>query len=382
MRFFVILALAAAVAAVAPSRSAVDSYARELRARWGESRLNESTSLMIAEEQLQWILDNRNETTLLINREPEPLTTECPKFAPRTPPTNINDLRPQDVRVIGAVGDSVSTGCNSLSGTWLNMKDYQGIAWSMGGDNGALTMANLLGDYTTLIGPSLGTSGDSKGFNYAKNGAVVQDTPTQAKDLVAAMRTSPAVRFEEDWKVVTVLIGGNNLCDVCFNDPENNAAAYERDLKKTLDILSLLPRTFVNLVQHLDYTQIAQFKGPFCGLALRFVCDCLTTTNGDKKAHTQATIDAYNVVIEKLAAEYRRDDFAVVSQPMLAKSVIPDRSYITYADCFHPSGEGHRMFATALWNSMIMPKAQKSGYIATANDAPACAQEDTSLYVD
>jgi len=262
------------------------------------------------------------------------------------------------------------------------MKDYQGIAWSMGGDLGANSLPNLLGDYATLIGPALGTGGDRKGFNFAKNGAIVQDTPNQAKDLVAHLKTHAAVNFEEDWKVVTVLIGGNNLCDVCFEESGNNAAAYEAELEKTLSILSLMPRTFVNLVQHIDYTQIGQYKGPFCGIALRFVCECLTTNDKNRKAHTQAAITAYNAVIEKLAPKFRRDDFAIVVQPALVHSVIPDKSYITHADCFHPSGEGQRMFATALWNSMILPRAQKASYIATADDTPVCATAETRLYVD
>jgi len=135
-------------------------------------------------------------------------------------------------------------------------------------------------------------------------------------------------------------------------------------------------------VSHLDYTQIAKFKGPFCGVALRFVCPCLSTTNKERVVKTQQQIAGYNAVNEKLAGKYLRDDFAVVVQPSLIHSVIPDRAYITNADCFHPSGEGQRLFATALWNSMVLPRTEKSAYIAKATDMPVCADDNTRLFVD
>jgi len=370
--------------AVAPNEQAIQQYARLLMESYGINRINSSIAYDVAEEQLTYILEHRNETEMFTFRETEPMISQCPKLAPRTIPTKIDDLHPQDIRIVAAVGDSVSTGCNSLSNTWLNMKDYQGISWSMGADAGVTTMPNLLGEYADLLGTATGTGDSHKGFNFAQNGAIVQDTPTQAKDLVATLKTHGTLDFNNDWKVVTVLIGGNNLCDVCIDGKENdnNAQAYEKHLTDTLDILSLMPRTFVNLVSHLDYTQIAKFKGPFCGIALRFVCVCLSTTNKERVQRTQAKIAAYHAVNENLAARYRRDDFAVVGQPSLTKAVIPDRAYITHADCFHPSGEGQRLFATALWNSMILPREKKNTYVADARDLPQCANADTRLYVD
>lgn len=39
--------------------------------------------------------------------------------------------------------------------------------------------------------------------------------PDQANALLTRMRNDANVDFDNDWKVVTIFIGGNNLCDYC-----------------------------------------------------------------------------------------------------------------------------------------------------------------------
>jgi len=67
--------------------------------------------------------------------------------------------------------------------------------------------------------------------------------------------------------------------------------------------------------------------------------------------------------------------------PLIAhQTVIPDNSWISTADCFHPSGEGQRLFATGLWNGMLTPVPKKADYTAAIDDVPMCADADTLLY--
>ena len=42
--------------------------------------------------------------------------------------------------------------------------------------------------------------------------------PGQARDLVAKMKASRDVDMDHDWKLVTILIGGNDLCQYCENE--------------------------------------------------------------------------------------------------------------------------------------------------------------------
>ena len=39
--------------------------------------------------------------------------------------------------------------------------------------------------------------------------------PGQAELLVSRMKDSDNIDYENDWKVITIFIGGNDLCDFC-----------------------------------------------------------------------------------------------------------------------------------------------------------------------
>ena len=42
--------------------------------------------------------------------------------------------------------------------------------------------------------------------------------PGQARNLVAKMKASSDVDMDHDWKLVTLFIGGNDLCQYCGNE--------------------------------------------------------------------------------------------------------------------------------------------------------------------
>ena len=49
-------------------------------------------------------------------------------------------------------------------------------------------------------------------FNLAVTGAESDDVILQAENLVAKMRTDRNVDFQRDWKMITVLVGHNDIC--------------------------------------------------------------------------------------------------------------------------------------------------------------------------
>merc|ERR1711916_46506 len=55
----------------------------------------------------------------------------CPALPPAPEPTNVRQLKPQNVGVVAAIGDSISCGSNAESTTWLNLKQYRGLASSV-----------------------------------------------------------------------------------------------------------------------------------------------------------------------------------------------------------------------------------------------------------
>jgi len=94
-----------------------------------------------------------------------PDISACPPLPERvSPPTDINDLRIDDFRVIAALGDSISAAFGA-AGIARDPKDIEntyenrGRSFSMGGDPGAKTLANMVKHFRGsrgLIGPSRG----------------------------------------------------------------------------------------------------------------------------------------------------------------------------------------------------------------------------------
>ena len=89
------------------------------------------------------------------------------------------------------------------------------------------------------------------------------------------MKEDPNIDFEQDWKVVTIWIGGNDLCAVCRSESNQirySPTNYVNHLRDSLSILqSGMPRVLVNLVSILNVAQLDQVEGPSCDLDL---CGC------------------------------------------------------------------------------------------------------------
>jgi hypothetical protein len=86
---------------------------------------------------------------------------DCPQLPPLTQPAkDVYELRPQDIKVVMALGDSINAGFGMM-GSQGNLHDdfqeYRGQSWSMGLDSNASTVASFLRFYTPgIVGGSLG----------------------------------------------------------------------------------------------------------------------------------------------------------------------------------------------------------------------------------
>jgi hypothetical protein len=86
----------------------------------------------------------------------------CPKLPTRQPPTSVHNLRIDDIAVISALGDSIMAGFgakghSSTPPTMNSTFENRGVSFSMGGDEGAVTLANLISLYNPkVIGASVG----------------------------------------------------------------------------------------------------------------------------------------------------------------------------------------------------------------------------------
>ncbi|CAG9769266.1 unnamed protein product [Ceutorhynchus assimilis] len=298
-------------------------------------------------------------------------------------PTSVHRLRPGDIDVIAALGDSLVAGNGALEEFAMGtMIENRGVSWCIGGEatwRQFLTLPNILKEFNpNLRGYSTGTgeflSSNAK-LNVAFPVAADADAFRQAKVLVKKMKSDPKINIYEDWKMITLFFGANDICSAqCYNKENASARSHALKLRRALDYLyEKLPKTFVNLVPVLDVSVSIRIKRTMmCHLFHRLFCACFHEGGNEMDTITTLTQE-YQQAEEDLIFSGRydqRDDFTVVIQPFIKLFNAPDDpfrrydevidiSYITH-DCFHFSQKGHALAANMFWNNLLQPVGLKS----------------------
>lgn len=295
----------------------------------------------------------------------------------------MHKLTPGDIKVVAALGDSGTAAMGARAKTLLtNIIEYRGVSWSAGGDDDlstCTTLPNIFKEYNPdLIGFSLDQGNENHAnarLNVAISGSIAEDLPGQAWRLVDKINGheyKDIINVEEDWKLISMWIGGNDLCEVCEGHERNTPENYIGYIQEALDILHKnLPKTFVNLVQTVDITRLAKLDSTLvCTIIHSFVCPCPTTGSDEDKEAVKEAAAQYQQNIWDLVNSGRydtTDDFTVVVQPFFMGVDVPtkegsDDPDMTYLapDCFHFSTKGHKELAKALWDNMLEPVGSKS----------------------
>ncbi|XP_077366323.1 phospholipase B1, membrane-associated-like [Festucalex cinctus] len=306
----------------------------------------------------------------------------CVDLAPSdSVPTSVHKLRPADIKVVAAVGDSTTAGTGAKAKNLLELsREYKGVSWSIGGDrtlDTVTTLPNILRKFNSALkGFSKGQGSRQKGFNMAAAGARTSDIPNQIQVLIKAMREHKEVNFDMDWKLLTIFVGGNDLCHYCTDQNNVSPSNYSHNLILALDKLyKEVPRLLVNLVEIMQIDTLKQVtKNTLgCSLLQRTSCPCIinpTANSPEIEKMKQINLE-YQIEIHNLISGSRYDgkeDFAVVLQPFLHNSFIPyigegeaDTTLFS-VDCFHISERAHAEMAVALWNNMLEPVGSKQAY--------------------
>ncbi|XP_055384985.1 phospholipase B1, membrane-associated-like [Condylostylus longicornis] len=301
-------------------------------------------------------------------------------------PTRVHQLRPGDIDIIGAMGDSLSSANGGYSTQPLHLaNEFRSIAWSGGGKGTYfthVTLPNILKMFNPkLYGYSTGdglTIDKSSKFNLAEPMTMSPDLLFQAKVLINRMRNDGKVDFKNHWKMITIFIGNNDFCsDSChYESYEKWVDLHEKELIKTLRYLrDHVPRLIVNVVGLPDYTNLFKItNSPIrCYVIYRAGCHCLFQPHMtvEKLGYVKRGVDLWNERDKKISnmEEFHTNDFAAIYQPFMTnvtyfvneKEGIADLRYMAF-DCFHFSQLGHAMAALGLWQNLMEPKSNKSDY--------------------
>ncbi|XP_071440036.1 phospholipase B1, membrane-associated-like [Hetaerina americana] len=331
-----------------------------------------------------------------------------------SPPESVHQLRPGDIDVVGAMGDSLvcGNGAREYSPLGMAIQD-RGVSYSGGGISTwrqIVTLPNILKVFNpNLVGYSKGR-GDFLSYNAQLNvaipAAIDDDSLDQAKLFVYKMQRDPAVNFTHDWKLLSISIGHNDLCSYqCFYKKQNTPEAHKLQLQKALDYLyKKVPRLFVSVVSMLDTTMTARMpRSNFCQLLNRIACPCVFQEATLEKGIVEMTriVQKYQQKELELALSRRymgRKDFTVEWQPFLqstnlykySKEMEDDntlfkmlaRTPIMTPDCVHFNQRGMAILSTLLWRNMLEPVGNKTRrfLLATHRDIKCPTREAPYLF--
>ncbi|KAI8330618.1 hypothetical protein BC941DRAFT_168241 [Chlamydoabsidia padenii] len=255
--------------------------------------------------------------------------------------------------------------------------EYRGKVFSMGGDpNISYTLPAFFSP--DIIGASTGVTvplSQGSALNNAVSGSKAQDLDHQVTRLVRQLDHPTYQALKSQWKVITILIGANNVCVLCTPPITRlpgmaDVDLFETHVRSTLDRLhNEVGKSFVNLVALFNVSSVyeASRGNQYCEMVLdpshMVICSCLQADD-EKRQAADLVVKGYNDRLALIAQEYQElhdPDFAVSYQPGFTFFPVGKykQRYLSGIDCFHPNRCANQVMATVLWNNMFSNQAEK-----------------------
>lgn len=369
---------------------------------------------LVAPARRHELTDSSEPTEVYIGRGIN-FTWPCSPLPTYPPATNVRRLRPSDIKVVMAVGDSMTAGfamkadhAYDIWDLYRNLLEYRGSVYSVGGDAGAVTVPNFLAHYAANgavpVGASVGTSlpldaikweghivqphaPDTDRLNAAQSMAKVEAGPAQVDYLVQLLQKYDAngtISFQNDWKLLTILMGANNVCGSCSSSKIHDPQYFGQQLDLIVSkATTQIPRVFINIITMFNISQVNTMHDTslYCiGMWDTFCsheCGCLTDSaaNNATRAAMDAHSVAFNEQIYAVAQKYasmNSPNFTVSVQPFTENMLIADLTELSELDCFHPSLMANEGFAVGLWNNMQQAPGKKDNALSPLNAKILC----------
>lgn len=309
----------------------------------------------------------------------------------------------RNVTVIMSLGDSITAGFGAkwtlltpLLDPLGHLKEDRGVAFSTGGDEGAVSLANLLqqmhGPAVEVLGKSHGSHGAAlcldradgraiggfcppsplryrprlDGLNGALTGSTSGALNLQIDYLVSQfrdMRREYADRdLDAEWKLLTLHIGANDLCSFSCGDPQprdvGHVAFFRQNVAMALSRLrGQFPRMIVVVERIATLSAIPDRVERLCRSTPwqrrfpRIECPCAYGED-DLGRRVREFNEALSETIATFAGS---DEFVVVEMDTIGGWAMEDwpANFTSPLDCFHPSILAHERLARCLWQSLL-----------------------------
>lgn len=305
-------------------------------------------------------------------------TFPCPLNNTRSaePPSSVHRLRPGDIDIIGAMGDSLTAGSGMIGKLYLHLLvEFRGQTMLGGGLKNwrtFLTLPNILKEFNpNLYGYAVSNTlakFHAARFNVAEPIATSRDMPYMAEVLVQRMKSDPKVDMLKHWKMISIFIGANDICnEMCFFDKiQDFLETHRKSLHRTLQILrDNIPRLMVNVFSIPDIDNLIRTGdiSDACHAIHKISCSCIigdtiSTKEQQKRHRILRRFQEIDVEVASLT-EFQLKEFAAVPRVAVVnktirkfKNGLADMGYFAI-DCFHLSQYGNAAYTTMLWNEMM-----------------------------
>lgn len=315
------------------------------------------------------------------------------------PPTSVHNLRPGDIDIIGAIGDSLTAGSGMMSRLFHQLYiEFRGQTMLGGGLKDwrtFLTLPNILKEFNpNLYGYAVGNTVaklHAARFNVAEPVATIQDMPYMAEVLIKRMKTDPKVNMAKHWKMISIFIGINDVCnEMCYYDKlQDFLITYRRNLHKTLQILrDNIPHLMVNIISIPDMENVIQtVKASDSCKAIHILgCSCIvgsSITSKQRLDRRRISTGLQDIIVEVASLpEFQLKDFAAVPRTSAANMTLrklnngkTDMRYFAI-DCYHLSQYGNAAYTNMLWNEMLQIETKRITTVLRPFEIFACPSEE------
>ncbi|KAF7637084.1 hypothetical protein Mgra_00003473 [Meloidogyne graminicola] len=263
------------------------------------------------------------------------------------------ELSPEDIDVVAAMGDALSTGLGLYKGKNI---EFRGAAFTVGGDaniDGFVTFANILSIFNPkLEGISHGMGSlDSlpfNQFNVAESGAETDGMPEQAKELISRLNNIyTREQLKQKWIMLFITVGTEEFCAKC--DPPNVTA-----LRHSLKLLrKSIKKLFIVLVGPIH---VARSSAMTYNL-LKPRCPCLSKISNSQLGNLQQT---WRKALTQLELEFyekknKNPTFALLALSKLKIGIDSkqplEQLFLSKSPLLNSLG--HTYAAKWLWNRLI-----------------------------
>ncbi|CAO3651060.1 unnamed protein product [Cunninghamella blakesleeana] len=311
---------------------------------------------------------------------------------------NAYHIRPQDIKLVIALGDSITAGFGMISRRppFSTILEYRGKVFSIGGDKDEYTIPQFLSTYSSTYGSPEGVTlplSRGKDLNNAVSGAKVQELDQQVDRLLHHLKYHyHSTNVKNQWKLITLFIGANNICVLCTPPITRlpglaDVEIFDQHIRDTLENLrSQVGKSIVNLVALFNISSVyeASRGNPYCEMVLdpnhMVICSCLQES-AEQRIAADLVVKEYNKRLEKIAYEYHilhDPNFSVNYQPGFQHFPVAKykQRYLSKFDCFHPNRCANQVMSLVLWNNMFSNNDEKNQLYQLHNLTFICPSKD------